>query len=273
MNKRRRRKLKLFLLPVLMICIFMAALPLQAGAATNTKAKASKKERWVTKRKQVYYYKSGKKTTGLKEINGKYYYFDKKGVQHTGWQKIKGNYYFFRVANGKKGFMAKSTKVNGVTLKKNGRAKLNSDSRSRLNVLLKANKIAEKATKPTMSKEQKLRACFDYAVKNFQYRGAPAFYKSAHWERSYALDMFDKGHGNCYSYGAAFAYLANAAGYKNAYAISSGGHGWAEVDGKVYDISWHIVDKAHNYYGMSYSLSGADGRPGYKSSRIYVAKI
>ena len=42
--------------------------------------------------------------------------------------------------------------------------------------------------------------------------------------------MFVDGAGNCFSYGAAFAYMAKAIGYKNVYCCNSGGHGWAEVD-------------------------------------------
>lgn len=263
--------IRIFLLPVLILCIFMSAVPAQAASKTT----ALKKARWVTKSQKVYYYNTkGRKVTGLKKINNKYYYFDKKGVQHIGWQKIKGNYYFFKIANGKKGYMAKSVKINGISLKKDGKARLTSASRSKLYVLIKANKIVEKITKPTMTKSQKLRKCFDYSIKHFQYRGSPTFYRTKNWDQKYALDMFDKGHGSCYSYGAAFAYLANAVGCKKAYAVSSGGHGWAEVDGKVYDPSWQIVDgRRHNYYGMSYRLSGVDGRPGYRTARNYVKRI
>lgn len=268
MDKKQRRNIKLLLLPVLALCLFLAVIPMRADAASP------KKDKWVAKNSRFYYYNSkGKRTKGLRQIKGKYYYFDKKGVQHTGWQKIRGNYYFFKNANGKKGYMVTSAKVNHVTLKKDGKAKLTNDSRANLNVLIKANKIVEKATKPAMTKEQKLKKCFDYSLKNFRYRGSPSFYYSSHWERKYALDMFDRGHGSCYSYGAAFAYLANAIGYKDAYAISSGGHGWAEVQGKVYDPSWALVDRRYSYYGVSYSLSGVGGRPGYRRAIKYRVNI
>lgn len=69
------------------------------------------------------------------------------------------------------------------------------------------------------------------------------------------------------------AFLADAVGYENCYAISSGGHGWAEIEGRVYDISWDLVDRKHNYYALSYELSGVDGRPNYKNARKYVKKI
>lgn len=273
---KKKRYFHIFLLPLLILCIFVSAVPIQTNAAV--KKETNRKAAWVKKNSKYYYYnEKGKKITGLKEIKNKYYYLDKKGVQHVGWQKIKGNYYFFKISNGKNGYMLKNTKVDGVTLKKTGKAKLTTDSKAKLNVLIKANKIVEKVTKPAMTKAQKLRKCFDYSLKHFQYRGSPRFYPKKHWDRSYALDMFDRGGGNCYAYGAAFAYLANAIGYTKVAAISSGGHGWAEVNGKVYDPSWHLVAQRQgrniSYYGMSYNLSGVGGRPGYKGARKYVVWI
>ena len=87
------------------------------------------------------------------------------------------------------------------------------------------------------------------------------------------MAMFKEGHGNCYANGAAFAFLANAVGYKECYAVSSGGHGWAEVNGRVYDPSWSLIDKRNSYFGVSFDLSGKGGRPNYKRARRYVAKI
>lgn len=229
--------------------------------------------KWISKNQKTYYMLDGKKLRGLQKIDGKNYYFDLKGVQRTGWQKIDGNYYFFRIANGKIGYMKKSEMINGITLKKNGMAKLTKTSKAKLNALIKANKIVEQVTKPNMSRSEKLKKCYQYASKNFRYRGSPTFNKTSYWEITYALDMFDKGYGSCYSYGAALAFLANAVGYKDCYAISSGGHGWTEINGKVYDISWDLVDKQHSYYALSYDLSGIGGRPNYKRARYYIVKI
>ena len=70
----------------------------------------------------------------------------------------------------------------------------------------------------------------------------------------YANDMFAGPGGNCCSYAAAFAFMAKAIGYENVYACNSGGHGWAEVDGRVYDPEWSKRDglTAVTYYGLSY---------------------
>ena len=40
--------------------------------------------KWKSRNQKVFYYENGKKTLGLKEIDGKYYYFDAKGIQRTG---------------------------------------------------------------------------------------------------------------------------------------------------------------------------------------------
>ena len=77
---------------------------------------------------------------------------------------------------------------------------------------------------------------------------------------------------DCFGFGAAFAYLANAVGYK-AYAVSSGGHGWAEVNGRVYDPDWaKVTGQISLYCGMNYNTRGAN-IPLYQPNRVYVKKI
>ena len=98
-------------------------------------------------------------------------------------------------------------------------------------------------------------------------------YYYSNWDVSYAEDMFYRGHGDCFAFASAFAYLANAIGFE-AKVISSGGHGWAEIKGEVCDPNWakgtgHI----ERYYRMSYDLSGVDGRPYYRGNRAYVITI
>lgn len=236
-------------------------------------SKAPATGKWKSRNQKIFYYENGKKTVGLKQIDGKYYYFDLNGIQRTGWQTYEGHYYYFKIANGKKGYMETAKTINGIKIEEDGKAELTAASAGKLNVLLKANQVVEKATKPEMKKSEKLKHSFAYLLKHFQYRGSPDFEKSAHWEQIYAKALFEEGHGNCYAFGAAFAFLANAAGYKECYAVSSGGHGWAEINGKVYDPTWSLTDKDHNYYGISFDLSGKDGRPNYKNARKYIVKI
>ena len=81
------------------IIAWMVTLTVLLGAAADSfvvsaaaPAGAGAKEGWRIEKQRVYYYSNGKKLSGFKELNGKYYYFDKTGVQHTGWQKMRGNY-------------------------------------------------------------------------------------------------------------------------------------------------------------------------------------
>ena len=119
------------------------------------------------------------------------------------------------------------------------------------NALFQAAKYVAKVTDTNMTHEQKLRACFDN-IKNDFLEGVlqdPDFF-TVEWPITYANDFFTTGRGDCYSYGASFAFMAKAIGYTEVYAMNSGGHGWAEVDGKYYDPEW---DKHHldfDHYAM-----------------------
>ena len=119
------------------------------------------------------------------------------------------------------------------------------------------------------------RSHFDHPdiIKNYKYKGSPTFSKTSQWECDYAISMFTKKHGSCYDYGAQFAFVANAIGCKKAYAVSSGGHGWAEVDGYVYDLAWEQIDKQHSYFKRSYNAKAGGLAPNYKRARNYVRKI
>ncbi|MDO5424384.1 MAG: transglutaminase domain-containing protein [Eubacteriales bacterium] len=253
----------------------LLALALLLTVSLPTQAATKKyKNKWVTINNSPRYYNSkGKQVKGLQKINGKYYYFNKYGGQRTGWWKIGNDYYYFRIANGKKGYMLTSQTVNGIQLDSKGRAVKTADALDKLDLLLKAKKIVMKITTKDMTKAQKLRKCFEYVKTEYQYLTRRTFRATVNWERAYARDMFDGGRGNCFSYACAFAYLADAVGYQNVYAVSSGGHGWAEINGKVYDPDWALVSNVDSYFAMSYDLSNVNGRPNYKANRWYVIKI
>ncbi len=106
---------------------------------------------------------------------------------------------------------------------------------------------------PDMSKEEKLKACFEHIKSDYIERvpRTPATH-DAGWEVLYANDILVDGAGDCYSYGAAFAFLAKAAGCDKCFACNSGGHGWAEVEGKVYDAEWSMHHNEYTYFGLSY---------------------
>lgn len=239
-------------------------------------ASSSSSGTWKTIKGRHYYYNArGKKIKGKVKIGSRYYFFDKNGIQRYGWKKIKNNYYFFRISTGTTGaYMLTSTTINGIALDASGRASKSGSNLRKLKLMTEANKIVEKISRPGMNKMQRLRASFDYVKKQYTYYCWREFRNTQDWEKDFAEDMFFRGgRGDCVSYAAAFAYLANAVGMKKVYVICSGGHGWAEIGGKVYDPDWALVSSVDSYFAMSYDLSGVNGRPMYRGNRLYVKKV
>ena len=108
-------------------------------------------------------------------------------------------------------------------------------------------------TNSSMSKEDKLKVCFD-SIKSDYLEGVrhnPP-YREDDWPVVCANDIFVYGKGDCYSYGAAFAYVGRAIGYTESYAVNSGGHGWAEINGLIYDPEWSMHSNKSTYFGLSY---------------------
>lgn len=252
---------------LLVLCALMLfCVPVQA-------AKKYKKQWQTVNGRCCYYNAKGKKVTGLKKINKKWYYFDSSGVQHTGWQKVGGDYYFFTIDKAQKGSMVKGKTINGVYLYvASGKARIVGDIKEKLDLMVEAGRTVEKITDWTMTRTTRLRTCFNYCRTAYRECSWRKFSSAANWDRLYAGDMFYRGGGDCFAYAAAFAYMANAVGYE-AYVISSGGHGWAEINGRVFDPEWSRHSKVDIYFSMSYDLSGVSGRPRYKGNRRYVVKI
>ena len=119
--------------------------------------------------------------------------------------------------------------------------------------LHRALKLVAKHTTASMTKAQKLKAMWKHLQTAYGENNprADVFY-DASWVETYANDIFVGGTGSCFSYAAAFAYVAKAIGYKNVYACNSGGHGWTEIDGLIYDVEWAMHSFNYSYYAMSY---------------------
>jgi len=133
----------------------------------------------------------------------------------------------------------------------NGKAYKVSTTKDR--TLFRALKVVARVTDSSMSKSQKLYACWQHLRTSYGERNPRIpHYHGEGWAETYANDIFVDGAGNCFSYGAAFAYLAKAIGYSNCYACNSGGHGWAEVEGLVYDPEWSMHNSGYSYYALSY---------------------
>lgn len=258
---------KVFVLAVVLCLVF------------GSNGKAAEKRGWYKASDgSMYYYKEdGTKAFGTQRIGKKKYCFNKKGKQLTGWQKIGSNYYYFTVAEGAKGSMRVSATVNKVRLGADGKAKLTSYSKKKLPLLTRANQIMNRITTHNMSKKQKLRACFRYVRDVYWDFQMGAFRRSSgKWDLTYGqigLITNARNHrADCYTSSCTFAYLANAVGYK-VKVISSGKHGWAEINGRIYDPAFARVSRVDSFFGMDYNMSGVDGKPHFKGCRKYVIAI
>ncbi len=119
-------------------------------------------------------------------------------------------------------------------------------------VMEAARDTVRKCTRKGMTMEEKLYASFHYLKDNYLEGVRRDTYTGPDWPVVYAKDLLIDGKGDCFSFGASFAYMAKAIGYEEVYACNSGGHGWTEIDGKLYDPEWATHSDKYSYYGMSY---------------------
>lgn len=228
--------------------------------------------KWTISNKKAYCSVDGVKQKGFKTIDGKSYYFDKNGVQRTGWYKLGSAYRFFNIKCGAKGYMVTNKVVNGIKLADDGKAIVNSTGRAELKVMCAANQVLQSVSNPGQTLNEKLKAVWRWMQNKCYERGTRPFHASSGWHRTFANDIFKTHSGSCESYGAAYAYLANAAGAKKCKAICSGGHGWAEVNGRVYDVEW-TGHSGYRYFAFPYGMSGSNGAPMYKGNCLYVVTL
>ena len=228
------------------------------------------------------YFSEGRVNQGYVTIDGKMYYYNSSGVlQRNGLVGSSQEGYRYADENGvvqlnytglasnsagtwyvTNGLLDRTLRT-AVTIKGvdyiviNGRATA-VETEKQL-TLFRALKLVDRLTKPTMSKSEKLRICFDYVVKNVVYE-APRIPDTNEdgWTELYANDVFLNEAGNCFSFAASFAYLAKAIGYSEIYVCNNVYHGWVEVDGYVYDpqqSQYNDVD----FYALTYDDSLVDG--------------
>ena len=199
------------------------------------------------------------------------------GEAVTGWTDVNGGWYYFNadgsLPQGETLMYSRLGDISGWLYLKNGRFDPSYRGALRYNddrwiveeglawqaeteeeiTLFRAFEAVADATDPDMTMYEKLWACFNY-VKTAYDEDQPRYphYTAVDWPVLYANDMFVDGGGNCFSYAAAFAYMAKAIGYDEVYCCNSGGHGWAEVEGLVYDPEWSRSHSTYSYFGMSY---------------------
>lgn len=234
-----------------------------SDAVKKTKKKNIKKNK-TNKKTVEMYKKNGKKyciVNGKKVKNkivvGKWhtYITDKKGAVIKGWTKYKGAYYCLNRGNGR---MYTSTKVDGIRLNKEGKAKITKQAEEKIKTMMKAKKVVDKITKPTDTKSHKVKKCFNWVAKApyVRYRMLKPIYKQKGWEVTFANDIFEKGSGCCVSESAALAFMLHEVGYKTVYVCHDTSHGWVELNGLVYDVLFARAKSWTKYYACTYANYG-----------------
>ncbi|MBQ6465227.1 MAG: hypothetical protein IJJ43_03030 [Oscillospiraceae bacterium] len=121
--------------------------------------------------------------------------------------------------------------------------------------LFRAMRMLEGLVTEGMSPYEQLQVCFEAVKSSRECSPRYPHVCDMTWPVVYANDIFVDGAGNCFSFAAAFAYLAKAIGYEEVYACNSGGHGWAEIDGLIFDPEWSRHRPNYNLFGLSYDTA------------------
>ena len=139
---------------------------------------------------------------------------------------------------------------------KNGQMQLPSSG-----VLAEVATLIDAATSSGQGQETQLKKCYDFLIKRMSYERSYET-PTGDWTSDYAVKALSTGKGNCYSYAAALAYIADGLGYSARIAIgeiesSNGGttpHAWTEIK---FGDDWYIFDA---------EMEDATGRDLYKIS-------
>lgn len=199
----------------------------------------------------------GRPLAGWQQFGGAWFYGGPGGVAHTGWLDLGGTWYWMDAD----GVMATGARtIDGKTYVFASSGAWLPVSEAHAAVYARALREVELCTDPSMTKEQKLWAAYVHIRDDFpEYNPRVPHMRASGWETIYADDIFVGRGGNCLSYAAALAFMAKAIGYENVYACNWG-HGWAEIDGLVYDPEWEKNHRSESYFARPIH---APGGPGY----------
>ena len=238
------------------------------------------KKQWISEKGKKYYLKSNWNVPiGSYKIDGTYYIFNSKGMllqpkkdslvtvgktkyfvspkgkPVPGWHITSGKLY-----NAKKtGEVRKNTKYEGITFSSTGDAKNNEACKLKKKVMT----VVASITKSNMTKEQKLRACWNYMVnkKRFRYVSKYPNLNESGWIGKTAYNMLSTRTGNCYSFACAFAALTKEIGYEPYVVCAriSGRrdrardgltrHAWVRINGRYYDPEAQFAGWRSGIYG------------------------
>lgn len=117
------------------------------------------------------------------------------------------------------------------------------------------NSIVEAQTNDSMTRDQKLRALYNYIRDSYTYLKRPNVTKDqTGWQGEYALFFLENGKGNCFCFAAAYSFLCRELGLPAGTVVGGQGpngnpHGWVEMelDGVNYmfdpELEWYFVHR------------------------------
>lgn len=127
----------------------------------------------------------------------------------TGWKLVDGNTKLVYIQKG--GEKAVSQTIDGIKLGADGYAKSTTASKLKIAIM----KNIKKLTKSGMTRDQKLRACFNYNMVQDWWNVEPTDYGEEGWMARFALARVNLHKGECFSFAILNAYYAYELGYKN----------------------------------------------------------
>lgn len=299
-----------FLFCLMVFCLMFASVPALAadtvsGTQTTQKVKNGVvkegkyyrcyqkgklvKNKWITWKKARYYFNAkGRAVAGISmKQNGKVYvfarngkllkakkarmitignttwYVSKEGTASVGWFTVDGKLYYAD----SKGRLYKNRTRDGIQFSKTGAAKSSTDSELKIVCM----DILSRITNSSMTKSQKLSACWSYVIHNISYELYDSDGNSG-WQRRLALRTLKRGRGDCSGFACAFAALAYEIGYdpyvicgrvtgtRDGAADGMTSHTWVTIDGLYYDTEaqyagWMKGIYASGSYPINHTVS------------------
>ena len=216
---------------------------------------------WTLGGRTRYINASGQEETGLIDTEQGLYYVPEDGYLIKGWNSCNDRFFYV----GGDGRILSDAEVIPYRVDRDGMLVRNEDGQERdAGIGRVVEPIILSLTDSGMTKEQQLRACYNYVLSHTAYKRTYEMPEGRDWTRLYAMDALVYGQGNCFRYAAAFAYLADAVGYEarictGQISARRGGttpHGWVEI---LTDNGWIICDPdmqdatGGDYYMKSFS--------------------